>query len=120
MFTTRYMGSIEVPSKLEGNFQMEYVTDDRYGLDVHYRIRRNMPTPTRPVVPYTNVPRKHYVAVIMNAHSIGRAVSRQRGDILPKPAQEVAAAAEADRVQLANGVALNLRASACDSAKPSH
>ena len=40
------MGSIEVPSQLEGNFQFEDVTGDQYGLGVRYRIKRNMTTPT--------------------------------------------------------------------------
>ena len=47
------MGRFEVPSQLEGAFQFEDVTGDQYGFDVRYRIKRNMPIPTRPVVPYT-------------------------------------------------------------------
>ena len=39
---------------LTSTFRTEEVADDRYGFDVYCRVRQNMPTPTCPIVPYTN------------------------------------------------------------------
>ena len=59
--------TFQVPSQLEASFPLEDVSDDRYGFAVRYWIKRNMPIPTRPVVPYAVERRRHEVVVIMHA-----------------------------------------------------